>query len=400
MNKEQSFTLIELLVVIAIIGILAGILIVSMTGATNNANDARRKADINQLVQAILIAKTQDGTLPADSANCSLGSTCTGIQASLASKGITTFPKDPTTGNYYVYNRVSADDFTLTGIMSDSSSYTYDSSTSKYSSSSLTNGACGTANKDYTYDVSSYNSDSFCSAGTANPATSSFPTSGNSVSWACNGLNSGSTASCSASREVAPVDDWTMYEGSGTSLSDKAGTKTGTINGATWTTSGNNCLSFDGVNDYVTLPNLDANIFTVSIWIKRSRISVAGGQDRLLMSVNDNGWGVYFNSDNKIYLGKVSVNETPSTGTIADTSNWHHIVVSLSGSNANFYIDGVSSGTVAYSSTFNSSGGSYTIGSRGTNEYFNGLIDEVRVYNRVLSQTEITALYNRQKPAH
>jgi len=132
-QKESSFTLIELLIVIAIIGILAGILIVSMTGATNNANDARRKADINQLVQAILIAKTQDGTLPADSANCSLGSTCTGIQASLASKGITTFPKDPTTGNYYVYNRVSADDFTLTGTMSNSTTYVYSSANSKYS---------------------------------------------------------------------------------------------------------------------------------------------------------------------------------------------------------------------------------------------------------------------------
>jgi len=135
--RKNSFTLIELLVVIAIVGILAGILIVFMTGATNNANDARRKADINQLVQAILIAKTQDGTLPVDSANCSLGSTCTGIQASLASKGITTFPKDPTTGNYYVYNRVSADDFTLTGLMSNNDIYSYSSVNSKYTTSNI-----------------------------------------------------------------------------------------------------------------------------------------------------------------------------------------------------------------------------------------------------------------------
>lgn len=135
-NQESSFTLIELLVVIAVIGILAGILIVSGASATNSANDARRKADINNLVEAILIVKTQDGSLPADSANCSLGSTCTGIQARLTANGMTNLPKDPTTGNYYVYNRVSADDFTLSATMSGSSSYIYHSANSKYSNTS------------------------------------------------------------------------------------------------------------------------------------------------------------------------------------------------------------------------------------------------------------------------
>ncbi|MFA6252595.1 MAG: prepilin-type N-terminal cleavage/methylation domain-containing protein, partial [Candidatus Paceibacterota bacterium] len=41
MNSKKSFTLIELLVVIAIVGILAGILIVSMSSALNSANDVR-----------------------------------------------------------------------------------------------------------------------------------------------------------------------------------------------------------------------------------------------------------------------------------------------------------------------------------------------------------------------
>jgi len=131
MKKQNSFTLIELLVVIAIIGILAGIVIVSMAGATNSANDARRKADINQLVNAIMIIKTQDGTLPADTANCSLGSTCTGIQARLSAQGIM-IPKDPVSGNYYTYNRVSADDFTIKGTMSDSNIYAYNSTSSIY----------------------------------------------------------------------------------------------------------------------------------------------------------------------------------------------------------------------------------------------------------------------------
>jgi prepilin-type N-terminal cleavage/methylation domain-containing protein len=58
---KKAFTLIELLVVIAIIGILSGVLVVSMNGATNAAKDAIRKNDISSMRKALLSYQILNG---------------------------------------------------------------------------------------------------------------------------------------------------------------------------------------------------------------------------------------------------------------------------------------------------------------------------------------------------
>ncbi len=52
MNNRQGFTLIEMLVVVAIIGLLSSVVVVGLSGARQKARDAKRLADIQQIMNS------------------------------------------------------------------------------------------------------------------------------------------------------------------------------------------------------------------------------------------------------------------------------------------------------------------------------------------------------------
>jgi hypothetical protein len=75
------------------------------------------------------------------------------------------------------------------------------------------------------------------------------------------------------------------------------------------------------------------------------------------------------------------------------TGSWHHVLITNDDTTATYYVDGIKTGTSAAGiDTDNNT--DFRIGYDGTN-YFDGLIDDVRVYNYVLNATQVKTLYNQ-----
>ena len=78
---------------------------------------------------------------------------------------------------------------------------------------------------------------------------------------------------------------------------------------------------------------------------------------------------------------------------------WHYVVGVRDGSNLHMYVDGVLENTGSISDSDYSNNSPITIGAYNSGDYyFSGSIDDVRIYNRALSEGEVKALYDLEKP--
>jgi prepilin-type N-terminal cleavage/methylation domain-containing protein len=96
-RKSKGFTLIELLVVIAIIGILSAVVLVSLNSARAKSRDARRLADVRQIMTALELYYNDNNVYPAAASNA----------PSNLTTYLTTYPKpvaaNPCSGTIYTY---------------------------------------------------------------------------------------------------------------------------------------------------------------------------------------------------------------------------------------------------------------------------------------------------------
>ncbi len=183
----------------------------------------------------------------------------------------------------------------------------------------------------------------------------------------------------------------------------------GTINGVTPVADPTGKLysayRFDGVNDYINIPSTSISSiysFTVAAWVRNLDATFGDGSSNHIFTFNDPTTAIGLDKNFKYFLkmgwstyrGSIDVY---SASTFPDT-NYHHVAGVYDYGNSIFkiYVDGKLEGTNTYNLTVPIRTSPHYIGDweGGTGHYsWKGDIDDVRIYNRVISEYEIQQLY-------
>lgn len=169
-------------------------------------------------------------------------------------------------------------------------------------------------------------------------------------------------------------------------------------------------MSFDGVDDWVEIPNATflkgTGSHTISTWIKFS--SNPSASEEIFRKDNDGGtggWGMRIGLSVDGSVTAAAVRTNPSLFQISvssenplSTNTWHNAVaVWNSGVDLKIYVDGILSATTTDTGTvMRTSNQSSTIGKilNFSTYHFNGLIDEVKIYNYALTAEQVKMEYS------
>jgi len=191
------------------------------------------------------------------------------------------------------------------------------------------------------------------------------------------------------------VRDWSSYGNHGN------------VTGATYNSTGGiygGGFEFNGVDDYVDIADSDSLSYngiqnkTISFWFKANEVS---GTQTILSKWENSPldsleYIVYLSSStlNSQILGANP--EVTETGINAD--QWYHVVFIMNSTKGNIlYVNGTLSGSTVDPGSVISTISTLKLGQNQNTNWFNGSIEEIIVWNRILTQTEIEQLYNNSQ---
>ncbi len=259
-----------------------------------------------------------------------------------------------------------------------------------------------------TVSTNSYNDSSLSSSTTYSYTVAAFDASGNTSAQS-------QPLSITTPAGPSPIAAYSFSEGTGTTTADSSGNGiTGTlVNSPVWSTGKNgSALTFNGSNTYVDLGvwaslNMTGSM-TLSAWVFETA-NVADDAQIIAKSDGNSGWQLKSSPDTGLRTFAVEIT-TPSGQSVARYSNtvrslntWYYVagVYNASTQTLDIYVNGVLDngqllGTVS-SSQMNSSVNA-NIGRRTGGFNLNGIIDDLRIYNAALTQSQIQSDMNT--PVH
>ena len=195
---------------------------------------------------------------------------------------------------------------------------------------------------------------------------------------------------------------WRFDDGSGGTAYDRSGSENnGTLNGNPQWVAGKigGALEFDGKDDYVDCSN-DASLnitdkVTIAVWVKTN--DAGNSQHNPYVTKGDHSYAIKHHISNSIEFfiydkGNWHLVNFPVDGSFNGV--WHHLAGTYDETNLKLYIDGKLEAKTAYTGSIASSVISANIGRNAqTDQFYKGVIDDVRIYNRALTQDEIATIY-------
>ncbi|MFA5099170.1 MAG: LamG domain-containing protein, partial [Candidatus Paceibacterota bacterium] len=199
--------------------------------------------------------------------------------------------------------------------------------------------------------------------------------------------------------DTSLVGYWKFDEGTGTTAYDASGhNKNGTlVNGPTWSTGKQGgAINFTLTEDYVSTPNINIDDkLSIALWAK----ATDGASGRLIDKAwPENGSFLFYRASSNLDFGMKNVAGTRidamSNSNSFPAGQWIFIVGTWDNSSANIFINAVKQEqSVNFNGSINRTDNLF-IGGGSAATSFNGLIDDIRIYNRALSAAEIFALYS------